>query len=136
LILNPPEQLQRVCEFIGVRFSPAMLKYSEHSTPPDPSAVQRWRKKLSPRDAALVEIRTGTLLLRRNYKPSGYPLDPPGFGERMSLFWTNKASKWQFGLRRYGVINFGMEKITRRLCKPIHRVFVDRINEIKKQHLK
>ena len=45
-----------------------------------------------------------------------YPLDPPGLVERTRLWWTNKTYKWKFEMRRYGYVNFGLEKITRRFA--------------------
>jgi len=138
LILNPRAQLERVCRFIGVSFSSAMLNYSEKSTyaPPDPSAIEQWKTKLGPREIALVEIKSKSLLLRRNYELSGYSLEPPGLPERLALFLANKAYKWRFGVHRYGTVNFIMEKVTRRLLKPFYPIFRQRINEIDEQYLK
>ena len=137
LILQPRAQLERVCKFVGVPFSPAMLSYSTKTTyaPPDPSAVEQWRTKLTPRDVALVEMKVGSLLSQRNYKMSGYPIDPIGSIEKMSLLWTNKIYKWRFACRRYGLANFALEKVTR-LSKPLHAIMVRRISEIDKLYLK
>jgi hypothetical protein len=138
LISSPRAQLERVCSFIGVPFSPAMLNYSANSTyaPPDPSAIEQWKTKLGPREIALIEIKAKSLLLERSYKLSEYPLDPPALGEKFYLFWTNKIYKWQFASRRYGMLNFLLEKLTRRLFKPLHRVLMRRMTEIDKQYLK
>jgi Sulfotransferase family len=138
LISNPREQLGKICEFIGAPFLPEMLSYPAHSTygAPDPSAVQQWKTKLSPREIALVEIKAKHLMLDRGYELSGHPLEPPGYFEKSRLFWANKLYKWKFGCRRYGLFNFIMEKITRRLVKPLNFIFVHRINEIAKQHYK
>jgi hypothetical protein len=138
LITNPQAELERVCKFLGVPYSPAMLNYSTRTTygPPDPSTIQQWKSKLRPREVALVELKTKKLLLSRNYKLSGYPLKPPGVGEKLSLFCANKIFKWKFGLRRYGIANFILEKITRKLLKPFHHVYVERFNKIDKRYLK
>jgi hypothetical protein len=138
LMANPQAELERVCKFIGVPFSPAMLNYNAQSTyaPPDPSAIERWKTKLSSREVALVEIKAKSLLLQRNYELSGYGLDSPSLGEKFSLIWTNKIYKWKFRCRRYGIVTFLLEAITRRLLKPLHHVFAQRINEIDKQYLK
>jgi hypothetical protein len=138
LIADTQAQLKRVCQFIGVPFSPSMLNYSASTTyaPPDSSAIQPWKTKLTPREIALIELKAKPLLLSRDYALSGNPLDPPGLAERLSLFWSNKTYKWKFGFGRYGAVNFLMEKVTRRLSKPWHSVFVQRMNEIDKRHLK
>jgi len=138
LISNPAEQLDKVCRFIGVSFSPEMLSYTNRSTyeAPDPSAIQQWKKKLTARDVALVEIRVKRLLLDRRYELSGYPLDLPGLLETIYLIWTNKKYKWEFGSRRYGCFNFIMEKATRKFARPFHYFFIERMNEIGKRHLK
>lgn len=138
LIAHPQTQLERVCNFIGVPYSPTMLDYSAHSTyaPPDPSAVEQWKSKLTSREVALVELKANGLLLQRNYQLSGYPLRPPSLGEKITLFWTNKVYKWRFACRRYGITNFLLEKIARRLAKPLHRRLAQQRNEIDKQYLK
>jgi hypothetical protein len=130
--------LERVCQFIGVTYSPTMLNYSNHSTyaPPDRSAIAPWRTELTPREIALVEIKTQSFLSRRGYNLSGHPLRQPGIAEMLHLVWTDKLYKWQFACRRYGVVNFVLEKLTRRLHRPSHLLFVKRIGEIDKHYLK
>ena len=93
-------------------------------------------EKLTARDVALVEMRAKRLLVDRHYELSGYPLDPPGLREKIRLGWTNKTYKWQFACRRYGYLNFIMEKITEEICGRLHPMFVQRMNEISTQHLK
>jgi hypothetical protein len=46
------------------------------------------------------------------------------------LLWNDKKYKWAFGRRRYGFVNFVMEKLTRRFAKPLHPIFLRRIHEI------
>jgi hypothetical protein len=138
LISDPQEQLEKVCGFIGVPFSMDMLNYPNFSRydPPDISRVQPWKKTVSSRDIALVEIRVKPLLVARHYKLSGYPLDPPRLKERFHLWWTNTTYKWKFGWHRYGALNFIMEKLTRKIARPFHPIFDRRMHEIWKRHLK
>ena len=137
-LISDTMELKEVCEFIGVPFSPDMLCYPDLSTydAPDPSTIQRWKKTQTPEDIALAELKAKALLLRRRYELSGYPLDPPYSFKRFRLWLTNETYKWKFGLRRYGYINFLMEKVTRRLRLPFHQVFHQRMNKIRKKHLK
>lgn len=136
LILHPQAELERVCRFVGVPFSPEMLNYHTRSSyeAPDASAIQQWKKKQRPREIALVELKTRKLLLERKYELSGYPLDPPGALEEISLFWADKKYKWKFDCRRYGVVNVAMEKLTRWFAKPLHPIFLRRIHEITKNY--
>ena len=138
LIAGPSQELEKVCKFLKVPFCDNMLHYSSHSSyeAPDQSNIEKWRINLQPRDVALVELRTAGLMSGRNYKLSGYRLDPPDLRERVLLAWTNKTYKWQFGCRRYGYILFFMEKVARMLVKPLHPVLVHRMNAIEKQYLK
>lgn len=138
LICNPEEQLKIVCCFIGIPYSPDMLDYHTQSTyeAPDPSAIEQWRTKLTAREVALVEIRTKRFLVDRRYELSGYPLCPPGSLEKARLIWKNKTYKWKFGCRRYGYVNYLMEKVTRKVARPFHSIFVQQMNEITIKHLK
>ena len=137
LISSTEIQLEEICKFIGVSFSPEMLNYPLRSnySAPDPSLIGQWKKRPA-RDVALVEVRTKRLLLQRYYELSGYPLDPPGLTERIYLWLTNKIYVWKFGLCRYGSLNFVMEKITRKFARRLHTVFHQRMYEIWKQNLK
>jgi hypothetical protein len=109
-----------------------MLQYNTRSTyeAPDPSAIQQWKRKLEPREIALVELKTKPLLLERRYQLSGLPLKPVSAIENLKLVCKNKIYIWKFHSTRLGVFNVVMEKLTRRLLPPLHPFFVKRINEI------
>jgi amino acid adenylation domain-containing protein len=138
LIKNTKEQLEDICNFIGVPYSPNMLSYDNASTyqAPDIAAVEQWKTKLSARDVALVEVKSKSLLLARNYALSGYPLNHPSVIERLYLKCTHKLYIYHVGCMRYGYINFMFEKITRKFIRSYHRMFAERINDIQARHLK
>ncbi len=138
LISDPPRQLEKVCKFIGVRYSSKMLDYPSHSTysAPDSAAIYQWRKNMRERDATLVEIKAKALLLARNYELSGFPLRSPNLFETAQLFISNKIYKWRFSCRRFGLFSVLMERLTRYFLPSYHKVLVQRFNEIDKQHLK
>ena len=138
LISDPAGQLSEVCKFVGEVFSADMLNYPSHSTyeAPDPSTIQRWKNAHRAEDITQVELRAEPLLLQRQYELSGYPLIQPGKRNRVRIWWTNKKYKWKFGLRRYGHVNFIMEKVTRKFIRPLHPVFHRRMQKVWKQHLK
>lgn len=107
LVRSPETALTEVCGFLGVPYDPAMLSYDETSTygAPDPSLVEQWRRKQSPRDLGLVEGRLGPLLEARGYAPSGHPQISPNQAERMALLLEHKASIWKTRIKRYGVVD-------------------------------
>jgi hypothetical protein len=137
LVSDPVSELERLCQFLKVSYSADMLDYPKHSTygKPDPSAAEKWKKSPS-REVALVEFRAKSLLLERHYELSGYPLVPPGFGERIRLWWTNKINKLKFRWQRYGAMNFTLDMITRKFARRVQPIIRQRMNEIDKQHLR
>ena len=83
--------LSEICGFVGVEYSEAMLDYQVDAPqypPPDPSLVAQWKTKLSPREVAMVEVRTGGLLASRGYRQerSSTPDDRPT--EARTRSWT------------------------------------------------
>lgn len=73
--------LTEICRFVGVDYSEKMLDYPADAPqypPPDPSLVAQWKTKLSKRNVALVEVRTGPLMESRGYPPSGLRLPKVG----------------------------------------------------------
>lgn len=138
LVSRPRAELERVCDFLGVTYSTRMLEYNLTSTydPPDPNAIERWRKSLGPREVELVEIKAGTLMLQRGYELSKPHLTPPTSIERIRLWCANRAWKWKFAINRYGFLLFLFEKITRKLVKAFHPVVQMKINEIDVTYLR
>jgi hypothetical protein len=124
LVADPPRRLREVCEFMGVAFDPAMLRYHENTTyePPDPARVQQWRRTLGEDELAMLEWKLGELLTARGYAPSGVVPRPPAPHERIGLAVRNKMAVWRFAIRRYGAALVLTEKISRRLgLRSLHR---------------
>jgi Sulfotransferase family len=86
LVAQPQEMLERVCQFIGEKFDPAMLEYHLHNPegempssakimefhktsiqPPNRSKVFEWRTGMSASDRYLFERIAGELLWDLNY---------------------------------------------------------------------
>lgn len=117
-------QLRRICAFLGVPYSEAMLTYSETSTydRPDSGLVEQWRRKMSPRQAALVEGKVGSLLTARGYEhgPAG-PAQPSSL-EKITLKLDDVRGRWRRGIGLYGAPLFLGEKISRGLgLRRLHR---------------
>lgn len=96
--------LHRVCGFLGLSYTPAMLDYSRNSTyaPPDPRIAEGWRRKAHAREIALLEGKLGPLLETRGYRPAGAPR-LPGPTERQQLRVENALRRWHFNIRRFGL---------------------------------
>lgn len=130
--------LRRVCGFLGLPYSAAMLDYHRNTSygPPDAALAWQWRRLSSPREIALVEGKAGALMRARGYEPSGPGLVPGPLG-RLWLAGLNKAVVWRFGIRRFGAVIFLSEKLTRRLGFDAVRSRLRQRMEISaRQHLK
>ncbi len=84
LVLSPEEPLRRVCDLVGLRFEPAMLRYHEHldsllptiSSPhiherlrlPLTEGLRDWRTQMTPEDQAAFESVAGDLLEELGYE--------------------------------------------------------------------
>ena len=131
-------RLREVCDFFDVPFDPAMLRYHETSTydAPDPTLIAQWRRKSKPADVALLESRAGDLMQARGYPPE-MPHTRPDVLTRIRLFVANKRYLWTFGMRRFGVLTYWGEKLSRRLrLTGLHRRLRQRMNHVVRQGLK
>ena len=106
--------LGRVCAFLDVPPSAAMLEYHRDSSygPPDPGIAQQWRRKAGPREIALIEGRCGDLLERRGYRPNGTPATP-GAAERVRLEVDHRTGRWRRNISRFGLPLFLAGHVTR-----------------------
>lgn len=97
-------ELTRVCGFLGVPFSAAMLGYHRKSTygPPDPKIAEQWRRKATPHEIALLEGKCGELIAARGYATGGAP-HYPGRLEWARLALRNNLSRRRASLRRFGL---------------------------------
>jgi hypothetical protein len=139
LIARPEEQLSRICDFIGVAYSPAMLRYPEHTTYgyPDASLTQQWRKKLSKRQLGLIEAIAGDTLQQRGYALSGYPLRPVGRWRGLWLRLHDVVGRQAFRVRRYGLLLAAGETLTKRTGpRSLWKSVRNRLNDVDRQHLK
>lgn len=102
LVTDPEPELKRICEFLGLDYSPSMLSYTQKSVDysafyqdihkkladkPDPNRINAWRDKMDPRDIAVVESQ-----LAVEIEPLGY--------ERLGLEGSRSYTTW-LRLQRY-----------------------------------
>lgn len=134
LVARPEAELARICAFIGVPYSPAMLDYPSDARqypPPDPSLALQWRTKLSPREVATVELRTGSLMERRGYPPSGYPSPTIGRLRHHVLLADARARRLRTRVGMYGPGLVALDVLGRRLgLRPLASTAQRRINVV------
>ncbi|GAB6139452.1 hypothetical protein JCM14076_01810 [Methylosoma difficile] len=139
LVLNPEDELNKVCVFLGVIYSPQMLDYPKKSSykKPDKALASQWTKRLSRSEIQHVESKASDLMLNRGYALSGLPLKHVSILGKAGLLLQNKIFRLRFGINRYGFILFAKELLSRRLgFKAFHEQCVLEKNQIDKQHLR
>jgi len=138
LVRDPRATLTRICAFLGLEFSDAMLRYSEHSryAPPDPQLAGQWQRRMGPRQLAWIEYRAGSLLVRRGYALSGAPVRAPRLAERCLAGTQDRAARLQARLRRFGLGLVLAEFLARRLgLEPLRRRIQLRIDALTERSL-
>lgn len=117
LISTPKQELSRICDFLGVSYSPAMMDYvkeTNYSTP-DARYIAQWRRKLTNSQIQLVEGRIASMLTERGYELSGLPIIDVGSLHKLYL----KVDSWwkctQFRLKRNGLPLFIADYLSRKL---------------------
>ena len=107
LVNNPEGELQRICEFAGLEFSSAMIEgkgfvvpeYSkgQHSlvgSPPDISASDKWKEKLTSREIEIFESLCGPLLEYLGYDSNfGLKAAPPNRREKLNEMLLSRPKK-------------------------------------------
>lgn len=139
LTTDATAQLGRVCDFIGVAYSPKMFDYARTSTYSLPDAAQnfKWRREMSRRELRLLEARIGGGLARRGYELSAQRV--PHIG-RMSDRWLrlqSRANALRHRVKAFGLRLVFLEFASRRLhWMSMHSSTRRTINAIIDQNLK
>jgi hypothetical protein len=139
LVTNPVSCLTELCEFIGIKYDPAMFSYVEKTTYdlPKASLAYQWRKKASRKDIQQVEAKIDNRLSVKGYSASGLPKISmtPLRGKRLSF-----QSKWLVKLSRikvYGLPLVMASWLSQRLnIKPWEKRVALRCNQIDTELLK
>ncbi|MEE9429068.1 MAG: sulfotransferase [Paracoccaceae bacterium] len=138
LFSNTEQQLTQVCQFIGIPFEAAMLRYHENTSygPPNAKSIGAWKNKASAHEVALLEGKAATMMTRRGYVLNG-PAAFPGRLEKFLLWARNKFGVWGFSGRRFGHGLYWGEKISRwSKLSGLNKKFQRRMHTISIQHLK
>ena len=139
LVANSESQLRRICQFIGVSFSPRMFDYTEVSgySLPDPAQSSKWRRKMPAAELELLEARIGLQLALRGYELG---CDTPREVDARRAKWLHLRSRLKVLLRRarmFGWWLFAVEIVSRRLrWAGVHTRAQHAINAIVDQNLK
>lgn len=139
LTTDATAQLGRVCDFIGVAYSPEMFDYARTSTYSLPDAAQnfKWRRKMPRRELRLLEARIGTALARRGYELSGErPSHIGRIGDRL-LRLQSRTKALGHRVKAFGLRLVFLESVSRRLhWVSMHSSARQTINAIIDQNLK
>jgi hypothetical protein len=97
LVREPEKTLERIVDFVGVKFEPGMVRGAGLDLPgfyrtdqrlvgstPDESRINAWQRKLKPREVEIFENFAGDLLAYFGYTPKYFPFAVgPGFSDRL-----------------------------------------------------
>lgn len=140
LVAAPRAELERVCEFLGLPYDPAMLEYHRDTTygPVRSDQAQKWRRTLSDWQVRLFESVAEDALVDRGYLPSGLahvPMFPP---VRLGLQVDAKVRRNAARMRFFGPKLWLADHLTRRLpVSPALRARLElELNEVTNQSLK
>lgn len=139
LLEDPVGTLGRICGFLGLAFSPAMLEIEGTSSykKPDPKFAQRWKSGANEREVALIEDVQSNMLARRGYEPSGFRPTRPGLAGRSWLRLHSRLVSLRFRVNRFGLRLSLADMFARRLgLRGLAEKTQLAINEIQKRHLK
>jgi Sulfotransferase family len=139
LVAEPEATLRQVCDFLGVAYDNAMLRYPESTTysPPNPQLAFQWRRKLTSTEIRLAEAVQGEVLQTRGYELSA--LDPLAVGPiRAALLKVQcRAYRSKFRIGRLGPRLYLEDVLSRRLgLKTWQEEVAKRVDQIRLKHLK
>lgn len=139
MLMDAPEaELSRLCQFLGVPYSPLMLDYPSHSTyaPPNPLLARQWVQKCAQRDVAELESKIAPLMHEHGYTCVSH-LAPPSRLRRLDLALRNKLGMWRYGVRNYGALPFFGARVAHKLrARKLERYFQKRIDDRIRQMLR
>ena len=107
LLEAPAAELQRLCDFMGLAYTEAMLDYADGTTyePVDPKLAYQWTRKQSADEVSDSEFKAADLMRAQGYTFSDQGPRAPSALRRAKLAWQNKLAVWRTRIQRYGVID-------------------------------
>jgi hypothetical protein len=105
LISEPVETIKKLCDFLGVKYTPSMFEIDGHTTyvKPDAKQARSWRNSATNDEIAQVEARVGEFLEDSGYKPSGLPPLRLNLYNKMRISIQGILNRSIFRIKRYGL---------------------------------
>ncbi|HIK32026.1 MAG TPA: sulfotransferase [Oscillatoriales cyanobacterium M59_W2019_021] len=120
LVCQPVQTLDRICQFLGVSYHPAMMTYHQTSTYglPDPRYVGLWQHQFNKRQIQLAEARISEMLVARGYTLSGLRRLKVDAKMQLQLKIQDRLSRIRIRIQRYGLPLMVLDWLSRRLPLP------------------
>lgn len=117
LVSDPERELARVCQFLGIEYSPKMqeIEGSTSYSRPNAKFAEQWREKLSSKEIRWVEERCGDLMVKRGYEPSQQGLSAPSSLQIMALKLQSRWYRIKFNINRHGIKNWAFFVLSKRV---------------------
>jgi hypothetical protein len=117
LVTNVEGELAKICRFIGVPYDKRMLDYSDDAPQypkPDPKLALQWKTRMTARDIALVEAKSGCLMADRGYPRTAENLNiGPLLHKRLML--QSRMAQLGYRIQDYGLITVFLDMLGRRM---------------------
>lgn len=139
LVSDCINELRKVCDYLEIPYSAAMLDYTHTSTysAPNKKFSQQWKTKLSSEEVKLAECKAKTLMKKNGYKPVNKSNVQISQIKKLRLKLSDTAFKNSFALKRYGAYLYLLEKISRRFqIRPLYKMAVLQCAEVDKLYLR
>jgi len=116
LINNTRNELEKICQFMGTKFSERIFDYAQNTTYglPDEKLAYQWKKKLNTRQLQLLEARIGERLEQRGYELSGLPIVSLSTLDKKLLRLDSRVRAFLYRVRKFGFSLVFREMIARR----------------------
>lgn len=117
LVVDPEQELARVCQFLGLDYSASMLKIESDTTysRPNNKYANQWKKELSAKEVEWVEARCGDLMTARGYQATQGGAKDLSPLRKMALKLQSRWYRAGFGIKRHGFKNWLLYVLSKRV---------------------
>lgn len=119
LVSDPVTILHQVADFMEIPYTEDFFNYTQH-TPygyPDGKMASKWKKKMDPKDAELVELSVGDMLEKRGYERTTQRTQITK-SEQLALYCKNRWTIFSARSQRYGFPLWLAQFASRKLGNP------------------
>lgn len=141
LVANPEAELTRICEFLGVDYSPQMLSFPSDTSYSaiDTSLAHQWKDRMPKRDLGWVQSVQADILQRRGYTLGQVDSRAPGSVTQIFLRMQSRLAVAHFRLRKFGLPLWLRDQWIRRTGLASSRwrsATAEAMEEVVRRHLK